>query len=107
MTRRLATLLGIVAVGTLLGATPALADGITNNDAIISQLNPTGTGIPLCFGPNGIPGGGVSALGNWNANAGAVMLQQVAQLHGSQHDVYNIASQGNVITDGTHYCLQG
>ncbi|WP_086828164.1 hypothetical protein [Streptomyces sp. NRRL B-24572] len=81
--------LGALTLAALSFAAPAQAAG----DDIIDQLTP-GTGIPVAFGPEGIPGNGVNALGNWNANAGHVALQQVAQLAPSQHEVQGITSDG-------------
>ncbi|MFJ2770522.1 hypothetical protein [Streptomyces sp. NPDC087300] len=58
--------------------------------------SPTGAGVPLDFAPGSAPGG-TTALGNWNGNAGHVALQDTAQLSPSQHDVFNMASGGNVM----------
>ncbi|GLZ30841.1 hypothetical protein Lesp02_30300 [Lentzea sp. NBRC 105346] len=89
----------LLAAATMMAIAPAAqADPI-------DDLQPSGPGIPLCLGAS--QEAGVGALGNWNANAGHVALQQVAQLSPSQHDVYNIVSGGNVITPGDHYCSQG
>ncbi|MDX2591301.1 MULTISPECIES: hypothetical protein [Streptomyces] len=43
--------LGVLTLGALSVAAPAQADGISNSDAIIHELAPSGAGLPLLFGP--------------------------------------------------------
>lgn len=43
--------LGALTLAALSCAVPAQADDVTNNDAVIHQLNPSGADVPLLFGP--------------------------------------------------------
>ncbi|MGW5399445.1 hypothetical protein [Streptomyces sp. NPDC003952] len=64
-------------------------------DAALGQMAPLSQGVPMALG-SGLEQGPAGVLGNWNANAGHVALQETAQVLGAgQQDVYNIASGGN------------